>query len=106
MGDNPGMTLYAPTRFVFDYVPSRVIETFTGAAFYALKGWRRSVHYEHVLTIPSHKELDEIAKFVAEGKIRVVLDQVFPLAQAIEAYKRSDSGKAVGKVVVEVMKGG
>jgi NADPH:quinone reductase-like Zn-dependent oxidoreductase len=34
------------------------------------------------------------------GKIRVVMDSTFPLADAAEAHRRMESGQHVGKIVL------
>lgn len=39
---------------------------------------------------------------LAEGKLRIVIDQVFPLAEAAAAHRHLESGKAVGKVVLTI----
>jgi putative PIG3 family NAD(P)H quinone oxidoreductase len=47
---------------------------------------------------------DEIAKSVwpavAEGRLRPVMDKVFPLTEAAEAHRRMESGGHVGKIVL------
>ncbi len=40
--------------------------------------------------------------FVEEGKLRPVMDQCFPLAQAAAAHARMESGGHIGKIVLEV----
>jgi putative PIG3 family NAD(P)H quinone oxidoreductase len=49
---------------------------------------------------------DEIAKtvwpYVAGGKLRPVIDSVFPLDRAGEAHGRMEAGEHVGKIVLEV----
>jgi putative PIG3 family NAD(P)H quinone oxidoreductase len=49
---------------------------------------------------------DEIAKtvwpYVAGGKLKPVVDSVFPLSRAAEAHARMESGEHVGKIVLEV----
>ena len=49
---------------------------------------------------------DEIARtvwpFVEEGRLKPVIDSVFPLEQAAEAHRRMEAGGHVGKIVLEV----
>lgn len=44
----------------------------------------------------------EVLPAVAEGRIRPVLDEVFPLARAAEALDRLRTGEALGKIVLAV----
>jgi NADPH:quinone reductase-like Zn-dependent oxidoreductase len=49
---------------------------------------------------------DEIAKtvwpFVQGGRLKPVVDSIFPLPEAAEAHQRMESGEHVGKIVLEV----
>ena len=49
------------------------------------------------------KELDQIARWMIEGKVRQVVDQTFAFEDAKEAMRRMKSGRARGKIVVEVV---
>jgi NADPH:quinone reductase-like Zn-dependent oxidoreductase len=42
---------------------------------------------------------------VEAGKLRVVVDSRFPLAELAKAWERSRSGRAVGKIIVDVVAG-
>ena len=39
---------------------------------------------------------------IAAGKVKVVRDQVFPLAQAADAHRRMESSQHVGKIVLKI----
>jgi NADPH2:quinone reductase len=42
----------------------------------------------------------KVMNLVANGNLRVVVDKVFPLSEAVAAHRYLESGKAVGKVVL------
>jgi NADPH2:quinone reductase len=39
---------------------------------------------------------------VASGKLSVVLDSTFPLAQAADAHRRMETSQHIGKIVLKV----
>jgi NADPH:quinone reductase-like Zn-dependent oxidoreductase len=49
---------------------------------------------------------DEIARtvwpYVGGGRLKPVIDSIFPLDQAAEAHERMDKGEHVGKIVLRV----
>ena len=49
---------------------------------------------------------DELARtvwpYVEGGRLKPVIDSVFPLAEAAEAHARMESGEHVGKIVLEM----
>lgn len=47
-------------------------------------------------------QLTEIARLIDAGELRVFLDQIFPLAQAREAYARASRGGMRGKIALRV----
>jgi putative PIG3 family NAD(P)H quinone oxidoreductase len=57
---------------------------------------------------PEFKSLvaEEIARnvwpFVEQGRLRPVIDSVFPLAEAADAHRRMEQGEHVGKIVLQV----
>jgi len=51
------------------------------------------------------QQADRVQKsmvLLAEGKLRVVVDQVFPMAEAVAAHRYLESGQAIGKVVLAI----
>jgi NADPH:quinone reductase-like Zn-dependent oxidoreductase len=47
-------------------------------------------------------DLEQLAKLVGDGKIKVRIAEVMPLAKAAEAQRMNESGKAHGKIVLHV----
>lgn len=51
---------------------------------------------------PDHDELAELVALVAEGKLKVNLAGVYPLKQAVDAYRELEGGHVRGKLVVRL----
>lgn len=49
---------------------------------------------------PSSADLAWVAEQMAAGRVRPVIDRVFPLAEAAEAHRYSETGRARGKIVL------
>ncbi|MFT7581465.1 MAG: NADPH:quinone reductase-like Zn-dependent oxidoreductase [Myxococcota bacterium] len=52
---------------------------------------------------PSREALGQIAKLIDAGTVKVLIDSVFPLSEARAAHTRSETGRAKGKIVLEVV---
>lgn len=57
-----------------------------------------------VLARPDGDILRSLAALANEGKLRTVLDSVFPLNEVAAAHRKSEGGHVVGKVVLNVSK--
>ncbi|GAB2585478.1 NADP-dependent oxidoreductase [Kribbella endophytica] len=68
----------------------------------AQEGRRRGIRAEFTLVEPDRLALTAITDLVAQGKLRVELDSVFPLAEAAEAHRRGETNQATGKIVLTV----
>ncbi len=62
----------------------------------------RGVRASGMLTQANPAQLKEIASLIDAGTIRPIVAQVFPLAEAAQAHKALDAGKALGKLVLRV----
>lgn len=60
------------------------------------------VRYRMLFMRPDGEGLADLARWIAEGRLRVIVDRVFPFAQTAEAMAYLEAGRAKGKVVVEV----
>ena len=50
---------------------------------------------------PSGAQLAEIGALIDAGKLRTVVDRIFPFAQTNEALAYVETGRAKGKVVIK-----
>ncbi|MET9650793.1 NADP-dependent oxidoreductase [Streptomyces sp. NPDC006460] len=62
----------------------------------------RGVRADFMLVEPDHAGLREIASLVESGRLRVLVDEVFPLAEAGRAHARGETGRTTGKLVLSV----
>lgn len=61
---------------------------------------RKKVHA--VMLKPRASDLAILDDLYARGKLRVLIDSRFPLADARKAWERSQGGRAVGKIIIDV----
>jgi len=69
----------------------------------AEKAAAHGVRVAHVFVQPIVEELDEIAKLVDSGELKVTLEKVFPLAQAAAAQESVATKHTRGKIVLRVI---
>ncbi len=67
------------------------------------KAKRLIVDYSFLFMRASGSQLSEIASLVDSGKIRPVVDRVFPFQKTNDALAYVETGRAKGKVVVNVI---
>lgn len=58
--------------------------------------------YSGFFTKASTHDLEQIAKWITEGKIQPVIDHEFPFEEAPAAFERLKTGRARGKIVISV----
>jgi NADPH:quinone reductase-like Zn-dependent oxidoreductase len=63
---------------------------------------KSGVEYSFLFLYPDGDQLAEIGELLKVGRIRPVIDQVFPFGQAKEALAYLEQGRAKGKVVVRM----
>jgi NADPH:quinone reductase-like Zn-dependent oxidoreductase len=63
---------------------------------------RRGIRVEEPLVEPDGHALDEIAKLVSSGALKVMVHETFPLERAAAAHDRLERGGVKGKLVLEV----
>ncbi|WP_122314296.1 NADP-dependent oxidoreductase [Pseudomonas cichorii] len=63
---------------------------------------KSNVSYSFLFVRPDGSQLNEIGRLLESGRIKPVIDQVFPFEQAREALDYLAKGRAKGKVVVKI----
>ena len=63
---------------------------------------KRGIEYSFLFAHPDRQQLTEIGELLKAGRIRPLIDKVFPFDQAKEALAYLEKGRAKGKVVVQM----
>jgi NADPH:quinone reductase-like Zn-dependent oxidoreductase len=63
---------------------------------------KRGIHYSFLFVRPDGEQLAGIGKLLETGRIRPVIDKVFPFDQAKEALAYLEQGRTKGKVVIRM----
>lgn len=66
------------------------------------KASQKNAKYFRFLTESNGAQLEQIAKMVDEGKIKAVVDRIYPFEQSIEALQYVEKGHSKGKVVLQM----
>ena len=61
-----------------------------------------SASYSLILMRAHARQLNDITKLVESGKIKTVIDKVFPLSDTVNALLNVEKGRAKGKVVIKI----
>ena len=67
------------------------------------KAAAHGVRCAHTFVQPNVAQLDEIAKLIDSGKLKVVIEKVFPLAEAAAAQDLNSTRHTRGKIVLRVV---
>lgn len=62
-------------------------------------------YYQHTILgsrMGTPEEFEQVLKLVEQGKLKPTIDKVFPLKEFVEAEKRLEESKQMGKIVVEI----
>ena len=91
--------------------PQTAIKDLGGRSILAVAFWvisygirsrarRAGVGYRYLFMHPSSSELAELAGLIEQGKLKVIIDKTYPLANISEALAYLESGHSKGKLVV------
>ncbi len=67
------------------------------------KAQAKNIEFQRWWVTPNAKDLTHIAAMIDKGDIKVHLEKVFPLSQVTQAHALSESKRAQGKIVLQVV---
>lgn len=62
----------------------------------------KSAYYKLVLMKPDGNQLNDIKSLVESQKIKPIIDKIFPFSEAISALQYQKSGRAKGKIIINM----
>lgn len=65
-----------------------------------LRAWRSGVSYRYLFMHASGDDLRFLAGLVDAGKIRPVVDSIYPLSRISDAFSALETGRAKGKIII------
>lgn len=85
-------TPYCPVRWALDLMSWKETRPFNG----------KNVDFQYFWLDCSAERLQRTGKYIDEGKVQVITDQIFDWSQAKEAFAKTINGGTTGKVIVKV----
>jgi len=65
--------------------------------------WIHGINYQYCWMQPNSDMLSLLGTWIEQGKLRPVIDSVFPLSEARQAFARLETGGVAGKVVIKML---
>lgn len=101
--DYPGAPKVAGAVKFLAFKCPAVVNLATGAWWHRHRLPGKNQTFDHVITCPTREDLSRLVPYLESGEIKPVIDTVYPFEKAVEAFEHSESGRAVGKIVVEIV---
>jgi alcohol dehydrogenase len=91
-----------PQTAIRDLGGSRTLSAIFWLISYGIRSRARraGIRYRYLFMHPSGADLAQLAALIEQGKLKVIVDRTYPLANISDALAYVESGRAKGKVVV------
>ena len=63
----------------------------------------KNAEYKFIFMHPNGEHLNEIKSLVEDGKIKPIIDKVYPFAESMQAFTHLSTGRAKGKIVIKII---
>jgi NADPH:quinone reductase-like Zn-dependent oxidoreductase len=62
----------------------------------------KNAEYKFIFMHPNGEQLNEIKSMVEYGKIKPIIDKVYPFSESVQAFTHLATGRAKGKIVIKI----
>lgn len=62
----------------------------------------KNADYKFIFMHPNGAHLGEIKTLIEDGKVKPIIDKIYPFTESVEAFRHLATGRAKGKIVVKV----
>lgn len=94
--------VYGAKSLIFSKFGKGVLNRVTGATSLRKKLTKRKVIYNHVIGRGDGDIMAILKQELENENLKPVIDKIFPMKDCLEAMKYLESGKAAGKVIIEI----
>ncbi|MDG1439606.1 MAG: NADP-dependent oxidoreductase [Flavobacteriales bacterium] len=63
----------------------------------------KNAEYKFIFMHPNGEHLNKIKSLVEDGKIKPIIDKVYPFAESVQAFTHLATGRAKGKIVIKII---
>jgi NADPH:quinone reductase-like Zn-dependent oxidoreductase len=63
----------------------------------------KNAEYKFIFMHPNGEHLNEIKSLVEDGKIKPIIDKVYPFAESVQAFTHLSTERAKGKIVIKII---
>lgn len=98
----PNSRFYDTYHQLYHFSPwKKILFKLTGWQFDRLEK-QYNVTYTQLFMMPSRQQLDIIRHLVEQGKIKPIIDKIYPFEQTQQALDYSQQGRTKGKVIIKI----
>ena len=63
---------------------------------------KKAAYYKLISMSPNGRQLNEIRQLAEDGKVKPIIDKLFPFSEVIEALRYQKAGHAKGKIIIKM----
>ncbi|KEY73675.1 hypothetical protein S7711_07721 [Stachybotrys chartarum IBT 7711] len=83
----------ASLNFIVDFIKAKLVPGFLGGGQHS---------FQFAVVDQTRSGLEQVGEWVAQGKVRIIVDSTYEFEDAVKAYKQLKKGSSTGKIVVHV----
>lgn len=100
---SPGVVTIGIGPFLKSYIGGSLVSFFSGGCSLESACLKRGGHFAHVIGVGNGKIMKKIAKLMNDKSIKAIIDKEFSLKDSVDAIQYLITGKATGKIIINII---